>query len=78
MTEELLLQPGDLLICAATLLHGVRGHPGRLIEMEFANATVMPPAGPAQIDPPDWTNELTPEQLAVVGIRTSGLGGKVV
>jgi ectoine hydroxylase-related dioxygenase (phytanoyl-CoA dioxygenase family) len=78
MTEEILLQPGDLLICAATLLHGVRGRPGRLVEMEFVNATVMPSAGPARIDPPDWTKELTPEQLAIVGIRTSGRGGKVV
>jgi len=78
MTEEVPLQPGDLLICAATLLHGVRGRPGRLIEMEFINATVMPSAGPTQIHPPDWTKDLTPEQLAVVGIRSSGRGGKVV
>ncbi len=78
MTEEVPLQPGDLLICAATLLHGVRGRPGKLVEMEFVNAAVMPSAGPTQIDPPDWTKDLTPEQLAVVGIRTSGRGGKVI
>jgi ectoine hydroxylase-related dioxygenase (phytanoyl-CoA dioxygenase family) len=28
MTEEVNLEAGDLLICAATLLHGVRGRPG--------------------------------------------------
>ena len=78
MTEEPVLQVGDLLICAATLIRGVRGRPGRLIEMEYISARTMPAAGYPQIDPPDWTAELTLEQRSVVGTRTSGRGGKVL
>ena len=78
MTEQLELEVGDLVICAATLLHGVRGQPGRLIAMEFASARAMPSAGCPEIDPPEWAAELTPAQLAVVGTRTSGRGGTVL
>lgn len=78
MTEEPVLEAGDLLICAATILHGVRGCPGRLLETEYISARVMPAAGYPEVEAPEWTQELTPEQQAVVGIRTTGRGGKVL
>ena len=78
MTEEPVLQAGDMLISAATSLHGVRGRPGRLLEMEYISARAAPAAGFPEIDPPDWTAELTPEQRAVVGTRTSGRGDRVL
>ena len=78
MTEEPILEPGDVLICTATLLHGVRGQPGRLLEVEYISARAMPVGGYPKIDPPCWTAELKPEQRAVVGTRTSGQGGTVI
>jgi len=78
MTQALELQAGDLLICAATLLHGVRGRPGRLVEAEYISARAMPTDGYSEVAAPDWTVELTPEQRAVVGIRTTGRGGTVL
>lgn len=78
MTEETALQAGDLLICAATLLWGVRGRPDRVIEMEYITSRAMPSAGYPEIEAPEWTAGLTQEQLAVVGRRTSGRGGTVI
>jgi ectoine hydroxylase-related dioxygenase (phytanoyl-CoA dioxygenase family) len=78
MTEELQLQEGDLLICAATLLHGVRGRPGHLLASEYISARAMPAAGYPEIAPPQWATELRPEQQAVVGRMTSGRGGTVL
>ena len=78
MTEEPVLEAGDLLICTATLLCGVRGLPGRVLEMEFISSGVRPTAGYAEIEAPEWTAGLTPAQMAVVGNRTTGRGGTVV
>ena len=78
MTEEPVLEAGDLLICAATTLWGVRGRPGRVIEMEYISSRVRPTAGVPQIEAPEWVAELTPEQQAVVGRRTTGRGGTVI
>ena len=78
MTEEVPLQAGDLLICAATMLRGVRGNPGRLVESGYISSRVTPSAGYPEIAAPEWTTELTPEQQAVVGIRTTGRGGTVL
>jgi len=78
MTQEPVLEAGDLLICAATMLYGVRDHPGRVLEMEFIGSGVRPTAGYEEIEAPEWTTQLTPEQVAVVGIRTVGRGGTVI
>ena len=78
MNEEPVLEAGDILICAATTLSGIRGQPGLLIEMQYINAGVMPAAGFPEVEAPDWTAELTPEQMAVVGVRATGRGGKVL
>jgi len=78
MTEELELQAGDLLVCSATLLHGLRGRPGQLIVSEYISARAMPTVGYPEIAPPQWATELRPEQQAVVGRMTSGRGGTVL
>ncbi|MED5415171.1 MAG: phytanoyl-CoA dioxygenase family protein [Candidatus Latescibacterota bacterium] len=78
MTEEPQLQAGDVLICAATTLYGVRGRPGRVIEIQYLNSRARPTAGYAEIEAPDWFTELTPAQQAVVGTRMTGRGGTVV
>ena len=78
MVEEPVLQAGDLLICAAATLWGVRGDPGRLVESKYISARVMPSRGYPEIAAPAWTTELTPEQRAVVGRRTTGRGGTVL
>jgi hypothetical protein len=78
MTEEPVLEPGDLLICAATLLNGVRGRPGQLLQAGYISARAMPTVGYPEIEAPEWFRELTPEQQAVVGARTTGRGGKVL
>ena len=78
MTEEPVLAAGDMLICSATCINGVRGRPGRLLAIEYISARAMPADGYPEIDPPDWTAELTPEQRAVIGTRTSGRGGKLL
>ena len=52
MTEEPKLRPGDMLLCAATLMHGVRGRPGRLVESHFVSARMMPSAGYAEVPVP--------------------------
>jgi len=78
MTIEPKLQPGDLLICAATTLHGVRGRPGRLVEVEYINPQAMQTAGFPENPAPEWTTELTPEQRMLVGPRTTGRGGTIL
>ena len=78
MTEEPVLEAGDLLICAATTIAGVRGRPGRLMQAGYISSRVMPAAGYAEIEAPEWFEELTPEQQAVVGRRATGRGGKVL
>ena len=76
MTEEPVLEAGDILICASTLLSGVRGQPGELMEMEFISGGVMPAAGFPEVEAPDWVAELTPEQKAIAGDRTTGRGAR--
>ena len=78
MTELLRPEPGDLILCASTTMYGVQGDPGRLVESEFRSARAMPSGGPGEVEPPSWTADLTPEQKAVVGMRTTGIGGFVV
>ena len=78
MTEEPVLEAGDLLICAATTLHGVRGRPGRVIEIVYIGSRARPAAGYPEIEAPEWVTELTPEQQAVVGTMTTGRGGTVI
>ena len=77
MTEMPRLQAGDLLICAATLLYGISGVPDQLVELEFVSSTARPREGYPLMDAPEWTEGLTAEQKAIVGIRTTGLGGIV-
>lgn len=76
-TVEPVLQVGDLLLCAATTLYGVRGRPKRLVEIEYVSTNSMPTAGFAEVTPPEWTTQLTPEQMAVIGPRTTGRGGTI-
>tara|TARA_B100000809_G_scaffold215078_1_gene220158 strand:- start:1896 stop:3533 length:1638 start_codon:yes stop_codon:yes gene_type:complete len=78
MTEEPELQAGDVLICAATVLYGVRGRLGRVMEAQYVSARTRPTAGYPQVDSPEWATKLTPEQQAVVGTRTTGRGGTVL
>jgi ectoine hydroxylase-related dioxygenase (phytanoyl-CoA dioxygenase family) len=78
MTVEPQLEAGDLLLCAATTLHGVRGQPGRLLVSQAISAGAMPSDGYDPVAPPAWTSDLTPEQMAVVGPRTTGNGGTLV
>ena len=78
MTEEPVLEAGDLLICAANTLYGVRGRPGRVLEFEYITSRARPTAGYPEIEAPEWATELTPEQQAVVGTRTTGRGGTVI
>jgi ectoine hydroxylase-related dioxygenase (phytanoyl-CoA dioxygenase family) len=77
MIETVALAPGDVLICAGTLVSGVPGRPGRLLEAEYISATTAPADGYPQIEPLEWTKELSAEQLAVVGDRTSGSRGRI-
>ncbi len=78
MTFEPAMKAGDLLICAANTLHGVRGRPGRLIEVDYISARVMPTDGYPQAEGPQWTAELTSEQQLLIGPRTTGKGGTVL
>ncbi len=78
MTEQPDLEAGDVLICATTALYGVRGRPGRVIEMEVISSAATPNGGFPQVEGPEWAKELTPEQQAVVGERTTGRGGTVI
>ncbi len=78
MTEEPVLEAGDALICAANTLYGVRGRPGRVIEIVYVNSRARPTAGYPEIEAPEWVTELTPEQRAVVGTRATGRGGTVI
>ena len=78
MTEEPVLEAGDLLICAATTLHGIRGRPGRVLEITYISSRARPTAGYPEIEAPEWVTELTPEQQAVVGTMTTGRGGTVI
>ena len=78
MTEEPVLAAGDLLICAATTLYGIRGRPGRVIEILYISSRARPTAGYPEIEAPEWVTELTPEQQAVVGTMTTGRGGTVI
>ena len=78
MTEQPVLAAGDVLLCAATTMSAVRGQPERLLEMCYISDRVMPTNGYPEIEAPDWTAALTPEQRAVVGLRATGRGGKVI
>ena len=78
MTEEPKLNSGDLIISAATTLYGVRGRPGRVIEVEFITSRARPTAGFPEIEAPKWATELTPEQRAIVGNRTTGRGATLI
>ena len=59
MTEEPVLEAGDLLICAATTLHGIRGRPGRVLEITYISSRARPTAGYPEIEAPEWVTELT-------------------
>ena len=78
MTEEPILQAGDVLLCAATTMSAVRGRPQRLVEMRYISARVMPTDGFPEVAAPDWTADLSPAQRAIIGLRTTGRGGKVI
>ena len=78
MTVEPQLEAGDLLLCAATTLHGVRGDPGRLLTSQVISARAMPSDGFDAVAPPAWTGDLTPPQMAVLGPRTTGKGAALV
>ena len=78
MTEQPVLAAGDVLLCAATTISAVRGWPQRLLEIRYISGRVMPTGGFPEVEAPDWMAELTPGQKAVVGLRTTGRGGKVI
>ena len=78
MTLELPLEAGDLVILAATTLYGLRGQASRLVKSEYVSQRMMPSDGFCEIPPPQWTRELAPEQAAIIGPRTTGIGGGVI
>ena len=77
VTMAVPLRAGDLLIAAATLLLSGHGRPASVIRLEYTPKGSFPSAGippPAALRPaPGWLDELSAEQLAVVGARTVGL-----
>eukprot|EP01048_Picozoa_sp_COSAG05_P022222 COSAG05_NODE_4367_length_1548_cov_4.889579_1_plen_310_part_10 len=81
-SQVLQMEAGDLLLCAATLLHGVNPPPpasdddaaaaGLLISCEYVCARTAPTAGYEPSFPtPGWIDELSPAQRAVISARES-------
>ena len=71
---------GDVLVCAATTLNGIRGQPGLLIEVEYISAGVMPAAGFPEVEAPDWAADPRPACGITIGKgrrrRHHGYAGK--
>ena len=74
-SQILHMHQGDLLVCAATLLHGVNpppctqtaDEPPLLVGCEYVCKNTAPSAGyEPSFEAPAWLSELTPEQQAVV------------
>ena len=76
-SQVLDMRQGDLLVCAATLLHGVNPPPtahgeqtSLLMGCEYVCAITAPAAGYTPgFAVPAWLDELTPEQKSVVATR---------
>ena len=77
MTVELAPEAGDLVILAATTICGVGARSGvwRLAESGYVSQRMMPSEGYPTKPVPDWAAGLTPEQQAIIGPRTTGIGG---
>jgi len=78
MTLELRLKAGDVVLLAATTLYGVRGNQARLARTEYVSQRMMPSDGYPYEEGPTWVGDLTPTQQAIVGPRTTGIGGHVI
>ena len=79
ITRAVPLQPGDLMLAAATLMQSVRGAPQGLVRFEYTPADAFPSSGPPQLSGelagrrPAWLDELSDAELAVVSARTVGM-----
>ncbi len=77
LIEQPALKAGDLLLCAETVLQGVRPWKGkgpqRLLAWKYTGQqTRQSRGGDAQEEkkaPPAWVDEMTPEQRAVMGVE---------
>jgi len=78
MIEQPELKMGDVLLCASTTLYGIRGRPGRVLEMQTIHSNVTPTDACAEVEGPEWLYELSAEKQAMVGPRMTGRGGTVV
>ena len=78
MTEQPELQAGDILLCSTTTLYGIRGRPGRLLEIQIIQSGVTPSGGHDEVEGPEWLSELSPEKQLVVGPRMTGRSGRLV
>ena len=68
LVRQVTLDAGDLFICVESLLHGVKpwkSSPRRLLAFTFA-AEQAQRMWKQKTVPPDWADELSPEQKAVV------------
>lgn len=68
LTCQIPLKAGDLLLCVETILHGVRpwtDSSRRQFSFTIAAEQSQRP-GKSRVKTPDWVDELTPEQQAVV------------
>ena len=83
ITRAVPLQPGDLMLAAATLMQSIQGAPQGLVRFEITPADAFPSSGPPQLSGelagrrPAWLDELSDAELAVVGARTVGMAPKV-
>ncbi|MBI2951276.1 phytanoyl-CoA dioxygenase family protein [bacterium] len=72
LTLQPVLKAGDLLLCAETLLHGLRPWrskaPQRLLTYWYAGRAAIQSNGPEapEAPSPEWMNELTPAERAVL------------
>ena len=74
LTVQPVLKAGDLLLCTATLLQGVRPgtreHPQRLLLYKYAGHAAVQSIGTGpktrREDQPEWMAELTPEQRVML------------
>ena len=71
LTLQPVLKAGDLLLCAETLVHGLRPWkegPQRLLTYWYAGRAAIQSNGPdaPEAPSPEWMNELTPAERAVL------------
>ena len=74
LTVQPSLDAGDLMLCAATLLQGVRpgaaAHPQQLLQYSYAGHAAVQSTGTGpktrREDQPEWMEQLTPEQRVML------------